>query len=56
MKTLLIDSVSEAAEILNRGELVGIPTETVYGLASDALNPDAVSKIFKVNRKPYSIL
>ena len=52
MKTLLIDSVSEAAEILNRGELVGIPTETVYGLASDALNPDAVSKIFKVKGRP----
>lgn len=36
-----------AAEALAAGALVGIPTETVYGLGADALNPDAVAKILK---------
>jgi L-threonylcarbamoyladenylate synthase len=32
--------------LLRQGELVALPTETVYGLGADALNPDAVAKIF----------
>jgi len=35
-----------AAEIIRSGGLVAIPTETVYGLGADGLNPDAVAKIF----------
>ena len=51
MQTLLLDSTQEninkAGEILRNGGLVGMPTETVYGLAADALNGKAVAKIFK---------
>lgn len=46
------ESVSEAAELLSRGELVAIPTETVYGLAADALNENAVRKIFLAKGRP----
>lgn len=45
-------SVSEAAELLNAGELVAIPTETVYGLAANALDEKAVRKIFKAKGRP----
>ncbi|MCX7633464.1 MAG: L-threonylcarbamoyladenylate synthase [Turneriella sp.] len=41
-----------AAELLRRGGLVAIPTETVYGLAANALNPDAVLKIFEAKNRP----
>ena len=41
-----------AAEILKKGGLVAFPTETVYGLAADALNPAAVENIYKVKRRP----
>jgi L-threonylcarbamoyladenylate synthase len=46
--TSLVDAVS----FLEKGELVGIPTETVYGLAGNALNPDAVTKIFTTKNRP----
>lgn len=35
-----------------QGDLIGLPTETVYGLAANALNPDAVLKIFRVKNRP----
>jgi L-threonylcarbamoyladenylate synthase len=38
--------------LLNQGECVALPTETVYGLAADALNADAVVKIFEVKHRP----
>ncbi|HHP7241345.1 MAG TPA: L-threonylcarbamoyladenylate synthase [Cyclobacteriaceae bacterium] len=41
-----------AANLLRKGDLVGIPTETVYGLAGNALDPDALLKIFKVKNRP----
>jgi len=44
--------ISLAKDILTRGDLVGIPTETVYGLAANALNPDAVTKIFTTKERP----
>lgn len=40
------------AQLLSKGELVGIPTETVYGLAGNALDINAVSKIFEVKARP----
>ncbi|MDE7360510.1 MAG: threonylcarbamoyl-AMP synthase [Oscillospiraceae bacterium] len=46
------ESVSEAAELLKRGELVAVPTETVYGLAANALNENAVKKIFLAKGRP----
>ena len=41
------DGINKSAEILKNGGLVGIPTETVYGLAANALDSVAVSNIFK---------
>lgn len=49
---LLHKAVDEAVRLLLAGEVVGLPTETVYGLAADALNPDAVAKIFAVKERP----
>lgn len=46
------ESVSMAAEFLKRGELVAIPTETVYGLAANALDENAVRNIFKAKGRP----
>ena len=44
--------ISAAAEILKNGGTAAIPTETVYGLAADGMNPDAVAKIFKAKGRP----
>lgn len=45
-------AIQEAAAILRRGGLLGIPTETVYGLGADALNEDAVVRIFLAKGRP----
>jgi L-threonylcarbamoyladenylate synthase len=45
-------SVAKAGEALRRGELVGLPTETVYGLAGDATNDRAVAGIFAAKGRP----
>jgi L-threonylcarbamoyladenylate synthase len=42
-----------AAELLRQGKLVGIPTETVYGLAANALNEKAVLSIFEAKNRPF---
>lgn len=44
--------ISYAATLLQNGQLVAIPTETVYGLAGNALDLDAVARIFKVKNRP----
>ncbi len=41
-----------AAELIKNGELVALPTETVYGLGADGLNPAAVAKIFQAKGRP----
>ncbi|TSA29184.1 MAG: threonylcarbamoyl-AMP synthase [Ignavibacteriales bacterium] len=46
------ESIQQAAEIIKRGGLVAFPTETVYGLGADGLNPIAVAKIFEVKKRP----
>lgn len=46
------DAVSQAADILRRGGLAAIPTETVYGLAANALDCEAVSRIFYAKGRP----
>jgi L-threonylcarbamoyladenylate synthase len=43
-----------AARMLSAGGLVAMPTETVYGLAADAENPDAVARVFRVKGRPSS--
>ena len=57
MKTLLLpaqgpDTPAIAAGIIKNGGLVAIPTETVYGLGADGLNPEAVAKIFLAKGRP----
>lgn len=56
MNTLLLENnendIKTAGKILADGGLVGIPTETVYGLAADALNGKAVAEIFKAKGRP----
>ncbi|HEY1769419.1 MAG TPA: L-threonylcarbamoyladenylate synthase [Chthoniobacterales bacterium] len=42
----------KAVALLRAGEIVALPTETVYGLAADALNPEAVAKIFEAKERP----
>jgi L-threonylcarbamoyladenylate synthase len=44
--------IKKAKQLLESEELVAIPTETVYGLAGNALNPKSVLKIFKVKKRP----
>lgn len=46
------EGLSTAGDLLRRGQLVAIPTETVYGLAADALNPQAVASIFAAKGRP----
>lgn len=45
--------IDKAKKLLMEGSLVAIPTETVYGLAGNALNPSSVAKIFSVKRRPH---
>jgi L-threonylcarbamoyladenylate synthase len=54
VKTELVSSRdwAEAVTLLHAGEMVGLPTETVYGLAADALSPIAVAKIFEAKERP----
>lgn len=51
--TLITKNIDEAAAFLQNGELVAIPTETVYGLAANALNEKAVTKIFEAKNRPF---
>ena len=46
------DKIRLAAEVIRRGGLVAFPTETVYGLGADALNPEAVARIFAAKKRP----
>ena len=45
-------SIAEAARVISAGGLLGLPTETVYGLAADAASADAVAKIFTAKGRP----
>ena len=60
MQTEILDArkdlrttVAAAVEILSRKDLVALPTETVYGLAGDALETEAVAKIFEAKERPF---
>lgn len=62
MRTLLLEatggevdvSLRKAVELLFEGAIVAVPTETVYGLACDALNEAAVRRLYKVKHRPES--
>ena len=47
------ETVRQAVALLQAGDLVALPTETVYGLAADALDPAAVEKIFAAKERPH---
>ena len=49
---ILPETIALAAEILSEGGLVAIPTETVYGLAADAANPEAVARLYEAKGRP----
>jgi L-threonylcarbamoyladenylate synthase len=46
------EAIARAVGLLRRGDVIGLPTETVYGLAGDGLNPDALARIFEVKQRP----
>lgn len=56
MNTVLLKNTSQdisvAAEFIKKGEVVGMPTETVYGLAANALSESSVAKIFEAKGRP----
>lgn len=45
-------NIQKAVQLLTENEVIGLPTETVYGLAANALNEDAVLKIFEIKNRP----
>jgi L-threonylcarbamoyladenylate synthase len=53
MQTRTVGAAAEAVELLSQGEIVALPTETVYGLAGDATRPEAVAKIFEAKERPF---
>ena len=58
-KKICLTSVTEedlnrAAELIRAGGLVAFPTETVYGLGANALNADAVMRIYKAKQRPWA--
>lgn len=56
MKTRVVEGTSgveEAAALLADGQVVALPTETVYGLAGDALDPVAAARIFEAKERPF---
>ncbi len=57
IKTKILDAnkendILEAAAMIQKGQIIAVPTETVYGLAADARNINAVEKIFTVKNRP----
>jgi L-threonylcarbamoyladenylate synthase len=52
VKTEISTDRNAAVELLRQGDVVALPTETVYGLAADAFNPIAVAKIFEAKGRP----
>lgn len=52
IKAITSDSLKEAKKIIFDGGVVGMPTETVYGLGGNAFNDDAVKRIFEVKGRP----
>jgi hypothetical protein len=49
-----VTEIDHAAALLRAGQLVAFPTETVYGLGANALDADAVKRIFEAKGRPFS--
>jgi L-threonylcarbamoyladenylate synthase len=52
VKTVISTDRVAAVDLLRKGDVVALPTETVYGLAANALNPIAVAKVFEAKNRP----
>lgn len=52
VETIISSSIEKAKSLLEQGQLVAIPTETVYGLAANALDKNAVIEIFNAKQRP----
>ena len=48
------ETITRAAQAILRGEIVGMPTDTLYGLAADPFNHEAVSRVFAIKGRPES--
>lgn len=48
------ERIKQAAKVIQKGGLVVFPTETVYALAADVFNPQAVASVFEVKERPYN--
>ena len=46
------NSINKAVELLQRGQVVAVPTETVYGLAANAFDSEAIKKVFEAKGRP----
>jgi L-threonylcarbamoyladenylate synthase len=53
LQTIIDKNIQQAATYLKVGEVVAIPTETVYGLAANAFDTNAVAKIFEAKNRPF---
>jgi len=53
-KLVTVDSLEECGARLRQGDLVAFPTETVYGLGCNALDQDAIMKVFKAKERPLT--
>ena len=53
-KKIDLAKIEIAAEEIKKGNLVAFPTETVYGLGADALNEQAITKIFQAKERPFN--
>ena len=53
MNCEISQDISAGADLIRSGELVAFATETVYGLGSNALDPEAVAKFFEVKERPF---
>jgi L-threonylcarbamoyladenylate synthase len=51
-RNIELEKIGKAAQVIKKGGVVAFPTETVYGLGADALNKDAVNKIFELKKRP----
>ena len=52
IKTITPESLREAKNLIEKGDVVAIPTETVYGLGGNAFDDSAVKKIFELKGRP----
>ena len=52
MQTIIGNDINTAAQLLKNGELVAVPTETVYGLAANAMDENAVLRIYHAKNRP----